>query len=200
MPKLILGTAEFGPTPYGHGIKEPVSLNDIRMIMNCAKRGGIEILEGAEAYKCDEVLQDLNFDLIYKVDHPYSLDRVLDRTGRTSLMGLLIHQHDIERKSQSVFPDRRVLYTGSSVYSHKQLLGTEQMIEVPLNMNSREFETSTAPCKLVRSVFGRGQLLQEGRTVKECLDYVKSIKNVHGVIVGVNSVKELEEILKAWNG
>lgn len=196
-PKLILGTAEFGPIAYGEGRTEPISLTDIRMILQAAKRGGISILEGAEAYDCDEVLQDLTFDLIYKVRHPYNLGRVLERTGRRELMGLLYHHSEVSR-GNDVGNTRCIAgYWGASIYSYKQLNGNETMIEVPLNLENREFENLTAPCKLVRSVFGRGKLL-ETHTVKECLDYVKSLPNVHGVVVGVNSVRELEQILEAW--
>lgn len=195
--KLILGTASFGPKPYGEGVTEPISLSDIASILEHAKHGGIKTLEGAEAYKCDAVLTNHFFDLIYKVTHPYSLDRVLESTGRHSLMGLLYH-HGYESKSQLPLQHRRISYGGASIYSHKQLTGSEEMVEVPLNLENREFESFTAPCKLVRSVFGRGSLLKK-YSVKECLDYVKSVPNVHGVIVGVNSVRELEEILKAWN-
>jgi hypothetical protein len=73
------------------------------------------------------------------------------------------------------------------------------MVEVPLNLENHKFKGFTSPCKLARSVFGRGALLKQ-YSVKECLDYVKSISSVHAVVVGVNTVKEMEEILKAWEG
>lgn len=194
--KLILGTAEFGPKAYGEGVREPISLNNIRNILECAKRGGIDILEGAEAYNCDELLSDPTFDLIYKVTSPYSLDRILTRTGRCKLMGLMYH-HGYETQSQMPQSDNRVDYLGSSVYSFKQLTGQEGMAEVPLNLENRGFEKLTAPVKLVRSVFGRGELLKR-HSVKECLAYVKGLPNVHGVVVGVNSVAELQEIIDIW--
>lgn len=197
MKKLILGTAEFSPKAYGDGVTDPVSLNEVRMILNKAKQGGINILEGAEDYHCDEVLQDLRFELIYKVRHPYSLNTILERTQRTSLMGLMYH-HWPEQKAFWPAKDPRVMYTGVSVYTHGQVHSHSDMVEVPLNLEDRRFEKLDATCKLARSVFGRGKLLKQ-YSVKDCLDYVKSLQNVHGVVIGVNSVKELDEVLKAWH-
>jgi aryl-alcohol dehydrogenase-like predicted oxidoreductase len=195
--KLILGTASFGPKPYGEGVTEPVPLMEIAKILTCAYKGGIEILEGAESYNCDQMLQDRRFDLIYKVRHPYSIERVLHQTNRLHLMGLLYH-HKLDTTAQMPLEHSQVAYRGSSVYAHKQILGSEDIIEVPLNLENREFERTTAKVKLVRSVFGRGKLLEK-YSVKECLDFVHDIPNVHGVIVGVNNVRELEEILKHWH-
>lgn len=192
--KLILGTASFGPKAYGL-CTEPISLNTIRAIMECAKHGGITTLEGAEAYGCNNVLNEY-FDLIYKVTHPYSLDRVLNNLGRQRLLGLMYH-HGYTTKSQSYKQHPNLDYFGASVYNRGQITGQETMVEVPLNLENREFEKVEAPCKLVRSVFGRGELLKK-YSVKECLDYVRSIPNIHGVVIGVNTVGELEEILKEW--
>lgn len=197
-PKLILGTAEFGPKPYGTA-KEPIALQEIDGILTLASKGGITILEGAEAYGCDAVLQNPKFDVIYKVTHPYSLNKVLKRLNRTELMGLMYH-HGYKTAGQRLIVgdrDNRCLYYGASIYQYTQHRGFEDIVEVPLNLEDNRFEKFTAPVKLVRSVFGRGELLKK-YTVKECLDYVKSVPNVHGVVVGVNSKKELEEILKEW--
>lgn len=196
MAKLILGTAEFGPKAYATA-KEPLSLNLIRIIMNAAHHYGITTLEGAEDYHCDEVLKDLRFELIYKVRHPYNIHQVLENTGRRNLLGLMYHHWPTDRASQ-VMKHPALSYTGSSVYTHGQVSSSDEMVEVPLNLENKTFEKMTAPCKLVRSVFNRGELLKT-KTVKECLDYVKSLPNIHGVVVGVNSVAELEEIVKQWH-
>jgi hypothetical protein len=194
--KLILGTANMGPKPYGLQ-QQAIGFNEVRFILNAAKRYGITMLEGSEAYNCDDALQYGKFDIIYKVTHPYNLNRVLEGLSRTSLLGLMYH-HGFETRAQTMTHDPRVTYTGASIYTAGQLSGTEQIVEVPLNIEKRDFESLTAPCKIVRSVFGRGELLKK-YSVKDCLDYVKSIPNVHGVIVGVNNVKELDEVMKAWH-
>lgn len=194
--KLILGCAEFGPKPYGTA-KEPISLAEVDRILTLASSAGIDILEGAESYNCDSVLQNPKFDVIYKVIAPFSLDRVLSRINKPRLLGLMYH-HTKETQAQMPYNDIRVVYRGSSVYKHSQIFGSEEILEVPLNLENREFEKTTANVKLVRSVFGRGELLKK-YSVKDCLDFVKSNPTVHGVIVGVNSKRELEEILKAWN-
>src|SRR5437879_4964770 len=103
--KLILGTAEFNPQyPYGAGVTTPPTLEEIERILNCAHTGGIEILEGAESYHCDELLQDPRFELIYKVRHPYSIERVLHNVNRKRLLGLLYH-HKIDTQAQPIYYD-----------------------------------------------------------------------------------------------
>lgn len=193
--KLILGTAEFGPKAYGTAT-EPIPLAEVEKIFRIAYKGGIETLEGAESYKCDTLLQNTAFNVIYKVTHPYNLDGILKRLQRTRLTGLLYH-HGFITPSQMPLQDVRIDYRGSSVYSHKQILGSEDIIEVPLNIENTEFEKVGATVKLVRSVFGRGELLKK-YSVKDCLDFIKKNSTVHGVVVGVNSGRELEEILKYW--
>jgi hypothetical protein len=195
-PKLILGTASFGPVPYGAGVTKRIDLMEIEYILKAAKYGGIDMLEGSELYGCDEVLSD-KFELIYKVKHPYSISKAMVNLKRNRLMGLLYHHHQAS-KSQDMKHYPNVDYVGASVYDFKQLTGQEEMIEVPLNIEDTRFANITAPCKLVRSVFGRGELLKK-YTVKECLAFVKNNPTVQGVIVGVNSLKEMNEVLEAWN-
>jgi hypothetical protein len=193
--KLILGTANMGVKPYGT-LKEQLSLNEINRILDYARANGITTLESSEAYFCDPVLR-ANFDLIYKVTHPYSLNRVLNQLGRTHLLGLMYH-HGFDTLVNSISPDDRVLYRGASIYDYRQLDGSEDMIEVHLNIENREFEAIRAKCVLARSVFGRGELLKK-YSIKECLSYVAKLPNIHGVVVGVDNVAQLKEIVEAWN-
>jgi hypothetical protein len=195
-PKLILGTASFGPVPYGAGVTKRIDLMEIEYILKAAKYGGIDILEGSELYGCDEVLSD-KFELIYKVKHPYTINKVLRDVKRNRLMGLLYH-HSQNSRAQDVKRYPNVDYSGASIYDSKQLTSQEEMIEVPLNIEDIRFANTIVPCKLVRSVFGRGELLKK-YSVQECLDFVKNNPTIHGVIVGVNSLKEMNEILEAWN-
>ena len=196
--KLILGTASFGPVAYGEGVVEPPTSDEIARILDVAHKGGIRTLESAEAYKVDlDILSDPRFQLIYKVTHPYDLNTILVDFERDYLTGLLYH-HSYESRAQMPIDDSRIQYRGASVYSHGQLSGQEDMVEVPLNIEDTTFKNLTSPCKLVRSVFGRGKLLKQ-YSVKECLDFVKANPTVHGVIVGVNAAREMEEILKAWS-
>jgi hypothetical protein len=194
--KLILGTAEFGPKAYGTA-KEPLTVAEIEKILRLARMGGIKILEGAESYGCDDILKNSYFDVIYKVKHPYNLNRILSSLERQRLTGLLYH-HTFDSPAQMPLASNLVDYVGSSVYNYKQVLGREGILEVPLNLEDKTFEKISAPVKLVRSVFGRGELLTK-YSVKECLDYVRNNPTVHGIIVGVNSSRELEQILESWN-
>lgn len=194
--KLILGTASLGPIAYGEGIVNPPSSEEVNKILDCAASGGIETLEGAEAYQCDPLLQDTRFNLIYKVTHPYDLNSKLVDLERDYLMGLMYH-HSYTSRPQMPLLDARIQYIGASVYDYLQLIGSEGILEVPLNIEDGRFKAITAPCKLARSVFGRGTLLKQ-YSIKECLDFVKAIPSVHGIVVGVNSTTELEQILKVW--
>lgn len=193
--KLILGTANFGPQAYGQ-LKEPLSLTQIDILMDRARKYGIKILEGSELYQCDDVLSKQQFELIYKVKHPYSLATILSRLGRSRLLGLMYH-HGFDTQSVDINRRGEVDYTGASIYKANQLTGYEQMVEVPLNLEQRQFEMEQYPCKIVRSVFGRGELLKK-YSVKECLEYVCKNPTVHGVIIGVDNIKQLDEIMMAW--
>ena len=193
--KLILGTANWSRRPYGL-LKEPLSLNLISQITDFARKNGITTLESAEAYGCDESLGHTSFDLIYKVTHPYNLNRIKEKLGRREFMGLLYH-HGQDTRGVSMKQHLEVHYVGSSVYTRGQVDPNDQMVEVPLNLENREFENFVAPCKIVRGVFGRGELLKK-YSIKECLDFIKGNKTVHGVVVGVDNIKQLEEILEAW--
>ena len=193
--KLILGTANMGVKPYG-SMTEQMSLNEINRIIDYARANGIKTLESSEAYLCDPVLS-LKFDLIYKVTHPYSIDTIKQNLGRDRFLGLLYH-HGYKTRAVDMRHHSGVDYVGSSVYNAGQISPNDEMIEVPLNLDNREFEKVTAPCKLVRSVFGRGELLKK-YTIKECLDFVKNNPTVHGVVIGVDNVAQLAEIVSVWN-
>jgi hypothetical protein len=197
--KLILGTASFGPKAYGEGVTEPPTADEIKRILDIAFKGGIRILEGSEAYHCDWVFEDPRFQVIYKVTHPYSIIDVYQKIDPSRLLGLLYH-HGHTTAAKSTKKGKGEYYVGSSIYDFEQIVGDEEMIEVPFNIEDVTFKDCLwdVPCKLVRSVFGRGKLLKT-HSVKECLDFVKSDPSVHGVIVGVNSVAEIQEIIKAWN-
>ncbi len=84
----------------------------------------------------------------------------------------------------------------ASVYNLGQLTGLKDVI-VPLNINNVLFAHPLFKRTVYfRSVFDRGRLLKQGYTIKDCLSFVKRHKN-DGVIVGVNTEKELQEVLKA---
>lgn len=173
--KLILGTAEFGMRPYGDGITAPPNRQEILKILNLAWESGIDTLDTADTYGT-EAITDLfgGFKQIFK---------------SRKVQGAYYHYAPGESRIEGV--------KQASVYDLEQVQGLDSVI-VPLNINNTLFKDVKAPIVYVRSVFDRGKLLKEGYTVKDCLTFVKR-HSPQGVIVGVNSVKELEDILKAWS-
>ncbi len=176
MTDLILGTAEFGPKPYGEGVQVPPSMSEIIRILNLAYEGGIRVLDCAEGYET-ETLEPYfgGFGRINK-------NRNQRQTNR------YYHYQPGENPIDTIF---------ASVYDFEQLASYSI---VPFNINNPLFATRVLndPNRtIVRSVFDRGRLLKQGFTIKDCLSFVYRHKP-QDVIVGVNSVKELEEILLAW--
>lgn len=179
---LILGTVEFGEV-YGEGVREKPSEQEIVRILNLAWEAGIRTLDTAEAYNCYDVVQKYakSFDKIHK---SRNVSKVLNQ-------GYWYHY----KQNEARIPDIKQ----ASVYTLDQLRGLERAC-IPFSINNTTFAEVKCPESLVlRSVFDRGRLLKEGYTVKDCLDFVKRhfLELRPSVIVGVNSVKELEEILKA---
>lgn len=192
MSKLILGTAEFNPEGYGG--KLALSVSEINKILDCAKQAGINIIDTAESYNCQEILrtQAKGFCIYTKTrDWKVTLD-----WGDNELRGILYH-YKPEEKQQTLPFVHRWVNLGVSVYDRFQLPeDTSRILQVPFSYLNRKFEDCFANYRtvLVRSVFGNGECLKK-HSVKDCLAFVGQFRP-DGIIVGVNSSKELEEIVK----
>lgn len=174
---LILGTAEFNPKGYA-GTKCP-SKKEITKILHLAWEGGIRTLDCAEAYNCYDPLNPL-----YTKFH-----RIWKNRERVTYRRNYYHYKQTEKRLEGI--------THASVYTLDQLMGLQSAI-VPVNLNNTTFTWQMFKTPLYfRSVFDRGLLLKQGYSVRGCLKFVKKFPN-DGVIVGVKSAKELEEILKVW--
>lgn len=174
MTKLILGTAEFNPAGYAG--KPCPSNQEIVRILNRAWEGGVRTLDCADTYGTENI-EDFfgGFDRINKT--------------RTCTLPCYWYHYKPDEPLQAV--------QKASVYEIEQLAGLDEAI-VPMSINNTDFINSCTSCiPYVRSVFDRGRLLDQGYSVRDCLSFVARQK-IKGVIVGVNSVKELEEILTAW--
>lgn len=173
-PFLVLGTAEFGRV-YGEGVTERPSPEEIDMLLNVAWANGIQHLDVADSYG-------------YTIDPSY--------------FKLLFKSRDLKNPEhfyhyQPGEPNRGV--KKASVYEVDQLDGLEAAI-IPVNLNNTEFssvQSAWPPLVYIRSPFDRGRLLKQGHTVRDCLEFVSNI-SCEGLIIGVNSVKELEEIICIW--
>lgn len=193
MSQFILGTAEFAPEGYGG--KRGLPLAEIRSILACAKEGGITLLDTAESYGCQDVIRrEAKGFCVYTKTRNWKV--TLD-WGDNELRGILYHYEPKEQEVPLPFIHRWV-NLGVSVYEQHQLPENKlRILQIPFNLENQAFKECFTSYRnlFVRSVFGRGELLKT-HSVKECLDFVKAYRP-DGIIVGVNSARELEEILKA---
>ena len=190
--KLVLGTAEFNPAGY-NGEQAP-ALSEIKRIFALAKEGGISIIDTAESYNCYDIIRkEAKGFCIYTKTRNWVVP--LD-WGDNELRGILYHYQQGETQIELPFVHRWV-NMGVSIYDTFQLPENKlRILQIPLNIIHKQFTGVFSDYRtvFVRSVFARGNLLSK-YTIKECLDYVDQFRP-DGIIVGVKTVRELEEILK----
>lgn len=194
MSQLIIGTAEFSPNGYAG--QPYVPLSEVRSILSLAREAGITLLDTAESYGCVEILRkEAKGFCVYTKTRDW---RVNLNWGDNELRGILYHYQEMEPVIDLPFVHRWV-NLGVSVYNKSQLpSNTSRILQIPFNLENRMFAECFDDYRtvFVRSVFGRGELLKK-YSVQECLNFVKAYRP-DGVIVGVKTAKELEDILLAW--
>ncbi len=194
MTRLILGCAEFDP--LGYAGKQTPSLKEVRSILSLAREGGINMLDTAESYNCANIIRrEAKGFCIYTKTRDWRVN--LD-WGNNELRGILYHYDYAEKPVELPFVHRWV-NLGVSVYDERQLPeDNKRILQIPFSLENFSFMGCFRKYRtvFVRSVFNRGECLKK-YTVKECLDFVKDYRP-DGVIVGVQSAKELNQILKAW--
>ena len=194
--KLILGTANFGGQ-YGYG--ESPSLAEIERILTVAADAGIEYIDTAPAYNCD---------------YAYNGFRVITKTPFYYL-GVRYHavlEHDPDGRLIAAKEAKTLGWVdkfGISIYTveqmQKALHGNPDIIQLPMNIADNRFipylpELHKRGIEVhARSVFLQGALLT-GRglpkyTAAQCLAFVLA-QDVDGVIVGVNTAEQLQELVK----
>lgn len=181
MTELILGTAEFNKDGYAG--KPPLEKREIIRILNTAWEGGIRTLDDADTYNT-EWIRDF-----------YSGFFRLNKSRWDSCYEPAYNDFYHYKADEEVKP----YVLQASVYTKSQVKNLTDAI-VPLNINNLTFSHdvfSDTERFIARSIFDRGRLLDEGYTVHDCLSFVYR-HAPKGVIVGVSSVKELQEILTAW--
>lgn len=190
--KLVLGTAEFNPAGYIDVL--PIPVKEIKKILTCAKEYGITLLDTAEAYNCHKIIRQYAKGFcIYTKTRNWKVN--LD-WGQNELRGILYHYGVDERPV--IFPDiHRWVNLGASVYTANQIPEAIRITQIPFNIEDIRFSSvlQTHRTVFVRSVFNRGELLKK-YNVKECIQFVASFRP-DGIIVGVKTAKELEEVCKA---
>ena len=256
MNKLALGTAQFG-LDYGVTNSEgKVQVEEVELILGCAKENSINTLDTAASYgNSEEVLGSIgisDFQIITKtIPLKNGVDEVIKHfkqsltfLNKSSVNGLLIHNiNEIEHKNfNTLFKELTELKRqglvnkiGFSTYTPEQvdfLLKNFDfdLIQVPFNifdnrliqggqlqaLNNKGMEVHA------RSVFLQGVLLDfnnlsnyfspwkkefsiyqetvkdNGLSLLECaLNFVLNIREIDKVLVGVNSKRQLKEIIQA---
>ena len=253
--KLALGTAQFG-LDYGITNSEgKVQVEEVELILGCAKENSINTLDTAASYgNSEEVLGSIgisDFQIITKtIPLKNGVDEVIKHfkqsltfLNKSSVNGLLIHNvNEIEHKNfNTLFKELTELKRqglvnkiGFSIYTPEQvdfLLKNFDfdLIQVPFNifdnrliqggqlqaLNNKGMEVHA------RSVFLQGVLLDfnnlsnyfspwkkefsiyqetvkdNGLSLLECaLNFVLNIREIDKVLVGVNSERQLKEIVQ----
>ena len=256
MNKLALGTAQFG-LDYGVTNSEgKVQVEEVELILGCAKENSINTLDTAASYgNSEEVLGSIgisDFQIITKtIPLKNGVDEVIKHfqqsltfLNKSSVNGLLIHNvNEIEHKNfNTLFKELTELKRqglvnkiGFSTYTPEQvdfLLKNFDfdLIQVPFNifdnrliqggqlqaLNNKGIEVHA------RSVFLQGVILDfnnlsnyfspwkkefsiyqetvkdNGLSLLECaLNFVLNIREIDKVLVGVNSERQLKEIIQA---
>ena len=256
MNKLALGTAQFG-LDYGVTNSEgKVQVEEVELILECAKENSINTLDTAASYgNSEEVLGSIgisDFQIITKtIPLKNGVDEVIKHfqqsltfLNKSSVNGLLTHNiNEIEHKNfNTLFKELTELKRqglvnkiGFSTYTPEQvdfLLKNFDfdLIQVPFNifdnrliqggqlqaLNNKGIEVHA------RSVFLQGVLLDfnnlsnyfspwkkefsiyqetvkdNGLSLLECaLNFVLNIREIDKVLVGVNSERQLKEIIQA---
>ena len=256
MNKLALGTAQFG-LDYGvTNSKGKVQVEEVELILGCAKENSINTLDTAASYgNSEEVLGSIgisDFQIITKtIPLKNGVDEVIKHfqqsltfLNKSSVNGLLIHNiNEIEHKNfNTLFKELTELKRqglvnkiGFSIYTPEQvdfLLKNFDfdLIQVPFNifdnrliqggqlqaLNNKGIEVHA------RSVFLQGVILDfnnlsnyfspwkkefsiyqetvkdNGLSLLECaLNFVLNIREIDKVLVGVNSERQLKEIIQA---
>jgi len=254
--KLALGTAQFG-LDYGITNSEgKVQVEEVELILGCAKENSINTLDTAASYgNSEEVLGSIgisDFQIITKtIPLKNGVDEVIKHfqqsltfLNKSSVNGLLIHNvNEIEHKNfNTLFKELTELKRqglvnkiGFSIYTPEQvdfLLKNFDfdLIQVPFNifdnrliqggqlqaLNNKGIEVHA------RSVFLQGVILDfnnlsnyfspwkkefsiyqetvkdNGLSLLECaLNFVLNIREIDKVLVGVNSERQLKEIIQA---
>lgn len=198
--RLCLGTAQFHSS-YGatNKLGQP-SEKTIRAIIACAAEAGIRYADTASEY--------------YRgFDQPWNV--VCKLKARDLAMAswyygssfpwyaILSHEPTAEHLVRAVKAAGYKGRIGQSIYHDQYGWEWAEVVQFPLSIADRRMMRlvhvfKPGLVKFARTVFLQGKLLQMGYSVADCLGYVLR-QPVDFAIVGVNSVKELEEIIKAAN-
>jgi aryl-alcohol dehydrogenase-like predicted oxidoreductase len=186
MAKLGIGTAGWGKQ---YADRQPPTLKEINRILDYARTVGIDLIDTAPAYELPAI-DFTGFRVVQKT--PYTGD----------CYALLAHD------PAKGLPKHDTAKIGVSVYTPAELemyIDDIQIVQLPLSLVDGRFLTLLPKLRQkgveihARSVFLRGMLLTGDGVPKvsyaDCLGYALA-QDVDYVIVGCNSVRELQEAVE----
>jgi hypothetical protein len=185
--KIYVGTANWGK-PYGmNQVKVPHEEIDRILTVADAHDCGIET---AWDYGCMGELRSLGvqFPIIFKCDTEEQLESAYQTIGHVRPM-----------KHHPPYDDGHPFYGHSSVYDPKD--GSGGLWEFPYNLIDQRFgKHLVVRCNIARSVFIQGLAFKmpdfHGIPFYHlCWNFVRNNPLIDGVVVGVDSAAQLEDIL-----
>lgn len=194
--RLCLGTAQFGLEFYGN--KARPQDTTIKAIIDCAHEAGIRWADCSPGYGFQfPARDDWKVCVKFKAN---DLHRVgFYASGYSHI--IMSHEPQAEYLVRAAKASGYKGLIGASMYWPEVRPSWAQAVQFPLSLADRRYETLAKAhqyTRFARSVFLQGKLLQMGYTISQCLGYVLR-QPVDYAVVGVNSVAEMEEIIKAAN-
>ena len=197
--KLILGTANFGQE-Y-RGVLVPRS--EQKKIWSLCRARCIDTVDTSTAY--GQMIIPYDFKVIRKIVKGDRLQLGYYKT--------LIHH----REDYGLFSHFNYGIDGVSIYKPEDLLGLDlnmmNLIQLPINKGDMKLngdrwvnswsnwlkELKQHEIEIhARSIFGGREFISQFG-LNGCMQYVKSIPEVDGIVVGVENCDQLEEIIEVYN-
>ena len=195
--RIAIGTANWGQEYNGSKLSD----SEIDKILGYMQCSGIDTIETATAYGWSG-WRDVPsyFKIVLKI-----------RSSDWPVLGLMEYGDRVTLMAHNA-SEYRELYVCSetlrsaSLYKPNELKSFMEKIEVPYSLYDRRFEDIINRYDgtiFVRSVFLRGKIIQDGIPAQECIKFCFCNPYVDKVIIGVDSVEQLQrnlDFLWRWQG
>jgi len=203
--RIVIGTANWGQKYNGVQLDR----QEIKDILDYCTCTGITMLDTAEEYGSEEIIGELansSFEIVTKGSG--DIEGSLKRLDRDSVYGYLWRTPNVFGKQNLIVEAQK---TGLSLYD-PPVPGTKWgmrpgIIQVPYSLMDRRMESLIKYWRQtnveihVRSIYLRGKCLKKTNT-QECLAFVMTNRFIDRVVIGVDSMKQLQENLDfvhKWN-
>lgn len=220
--RIAIGTANFGKEYNGH----KVSGKDVEKILGYCQSSGINTLDTATAYGWDWTQVNSFFKIVVKVRCGDDLDRVVETKP------YCIMAHSIEDCYWMLNKLPLLNYANSfditvtdpylvglSIYDLKDIAVLQshwnehpwnrlRITQLPYSLYDRRLEPyfgrkCAGKILYSRSIFLRGKIIEDGVPAEECIKFCLANPCIDKVIIGVDSVEQLQrnlDFLHYWQG